>query len=225
MSKCDVTGIILAAGNSTRFGKNINKNFEIINDNTVLSYSLNVFNLNDNIDNIIIVAREYDLDIINVIIDECNIQKPIKIVIGGDSRMKSVYNALISTDSKYVIVHDGARPLIKHEYINNCVKSLKKYKGVLIGVRTKDTVKIVDDNMEVLSSTERIHTWIGQTPQGFDRNLLLKLHKKYSECLEITDDCMLLERDGYKVKLIEGSYTNIKITTYDDVDIVRSYLK
>ena len=117
-----VTGIILAAGNSTRYGKNINKNFEMINDKTVLSYSLRAFNINKNISDIILVIREADTDIINDILYNEVIDKPIKLVIGGNSRMESVYNALISTNSKYVIIHDGARPLIKQKYIDDCIK-------------------------------------------------------------------------------------------------------
>ena len=139
--------------------------------------------------------------------------------------MESVYNAIISTDSKYVIIHDGARPVIKSDYLDACIKYLIKYKGVLMGVKAKDTIKIVNSDMEVVNSTDRTYTWLAHTPQGFDRKILLKLHEKYKNLDNITDDSMLLEMDGYKVRMVEDDYSNIKITTYSDIDIVKSYLK
>ena len=219
-----VTGIILCAGNSTRYGKGINKNFENIGCRTVLSYSLKVFAENSNITDMILVIREEDLDIINDILYKERIDKPIKIVYGGISRRESVYNALISTNSSIVIIHDGARPVIKNKYINDCIKYMKKYKGVIVGVKAKDTIKVVNDSEEIVSSTDRKYTWIGQTPQCFDRKLLLKLHEENKDN-SITDDSMLLELASYKVKIIEGEYSNIKITTSDDLDIAKIYLE
>ena len=92
-----------------------------------------------------------------------------------------------------------------------------------IGVKSKDTIKITDENNTVIETTSRNNTWIIQTPQCFKRKILLELHKKYNN-EDITDDCILLERNNNKVKVIEGDYTNIKITTYEDLNIVKEYL-
>ena len=152
-----ITGIILVAGNSTRYGKGINKNFENIGNKKVLSYSLRAFADNQNINDIILVIREEDIDTINEILENERIDKPIKLVYGGMSRRESVYNGLISTNSSIVIIHDGARPVIKQRYIDECVKYMKKYKGVIVGVRAKDTIKIVNDDLEIINNIKMNH--------------------------------------------------------------------
>lgn len=219
-----VTAVILVAGNSTRFGKNRNKNFELINGKSILSYSLNAFSHNEYIDNIIVVIKQDDRVAVEKIIKEESASKEIDIVIGGNSRQESVYNAIKRATSDIVIIHDGARPGIKQEYISKCIESMDDFKGVTIGVKSKDTIKITDDNGVVINSTKRSNTWIIQTPQCFDRNVLLDLHEKYKN-EEVTDDCMLLEKGGYEVKVIEGDYTNIKVTTYEDISIMEEWLK
>lgn len=219
-----VTAIILVAGNSTRFGQNRNKNFELVNGKSILSYSINAFDKNKFIDNIIVVIKQNDKETVEQIIDKENITKKISIVLGGNSRQESVYNAIKSTTSDIVIIHDGARPAIKQEYINNAIEEMANFKGVTIGVKSKDTIKITDDNGIVLNTTKRSNTWIIQTPQCFDREILLNLHEKYKDT-EATDDCMLLEKDGHKIKIIEGDYTNIKVTTYEDIDIIKQFIR
>ena len=220
-----ITGIILLAGNSTRYGKNINKNFEKINDKPVISYSIDVFDKNQNIDDIILVVRKENIDTVKEIIAKEQITKPIKIVIGGSSRQESVYNSIKESASDIVVIHDGARPLIKDKFIRECMENMDNYKGVTVGVKSKDTIKITDDNQEVISTTKRSNTWLIQTPQCFDRKILLEIHNKYRDDNSATDDCMLLEKENYKVKIIEGDYSNIKITTSDDLDFIRCYLK
>ena len=223
ISNKTVTGIILVAGNSTRFGRNRNKNFELINGKTILSYSINAFDKNLYIDSIIVVIKQDDRQIIEKIINEEEINKKIDIVIGGSSRQESVYNAIKVAASDIVIIHDAARPAIKQEYINKCIKEMIEFKGVTIGVKSKDTIKITDDNGIVIDTTKRSNTWIIQTPQCFDRKILLDLHKKYKNT-EVTDDCMIIEKGGYNVKIIEGDYTNIKVTTFDDMNYIKEFL-
>lgn len=140
-----VTAVILVAGNSTRFGKNRNKNFELVNGKTILSYSINAFNVNKYIDNIIVVIKEDDRKTVQEIVDNENPNKKIDLVLGGNSRQESVYNAIKNLNSDIVIIHDGARPAIKQEYITKCIEKMNKFKGVTIGVKSKDTIKITDD--------------------------------------------------------------------------------
>lgn len=131
--------------------------------------------------------------------------------------MESVYNALKETSSDIVIIHDGARPNIKEEYIEKCLEQMQEFKGVTVAVKSKDTIKICDDNGVVIETTKRANTYLIQTPQCFERKTLLNLHEKFKGDEEITDDCMVLEKGGYKIKVVEGDYENIKVTTFDDL--------
>lgn len=223
MIKKSVTAIILVAGNSTRYGKNRNKNFEIIGGKTVLSYSLEAFDKNLYVDNIVVAIKECDFKEVKNIIDRQHLTKNVDIIIGGNSRKQSVYNCIKAINSDIVIIHDGARPLIKQDYITNCILNMKEFKGVTIGVKSKDTIKIADDNNIVLNTTNRNNTWIIQTPQCFERTILKEMHERYLD--DVTDDFSLLERGGYQVKIIAGSYSNIKITTAGDLEIIKNYLK
>lgn len=219
-----VTAIILVAGNSTRFGKKTNKNFETIHDKAILSYSIKAFNNNPYIDDIVVVHRDIDTEQVETIIKEEKPLKKIMTTIGGDTRQVSVYNGLQKTLSDIVIIHDGARPALKQSYIDNCLKEMQNFQGVTIGVKTKDTIKITDDFGIVLNTTKRANTWIIQTPQCFHRQKLLELHQKYPND-EATDDCMILEKERIPVKIIEGDYTNIKVTTAEDINIIQEFLK
>ena len=219
----EVTAIILVAGNSTRYGQNRNKNFEILQGKTVLEYSLKAFEGNAYIDSIIIGAKQEEIPIIEKIIQKEKNAKPIAIVIGGKTRQETVHNCIRQTKADIVIIHDGARPAIKQDYINQCIEEMDKFKGATIGVPSKDTIKITDENNIVVQSTQRSNTWIVQTPQCFDRETLLAMHEKY-QTEEVTDDCMLLEKSGEKVKIIQGDYTNIKITTYEDIEMMEKFI-
>ena len=218
-----VSAIILVAGNSTRYGQNRNKNFENVIGKTVLAYSLSAFDKNTYIDDIIIATKEDEIEKVKDIVLKEKINKNVKFVIGGKTRKDSVYNCIKKSDSDLVIIHDGARPVIKQEYITNCIQDLQKYKGVTVGVKSKDTIKITDENNIVVNTTQRANTWIIQTPQAFNRKVLLGTHEKYQHS-DVTDDCMLLEKDNHDVKIIEADYTNIKITTYEDINFVKEFL-
>ncbi len=219
-----VTSVILVAGNSTRFGQNRNKNFESLNGKTVVSYSLQAFNENAYVDDIIIGAKDAERGILEKILEKTQLNKPIKIVTGGKSRQETVYHCIQETDSDIVIIHDGARPAIKQKYISQCIESMKQFKGATVGVRSKDTIKVTNDKNIVICSTKRSNTWVIQTPQCFNRKTLLSLHEKYQE-EKVTDDCMLLEMNQDKVKIIEGDYTNLKITTYEDISLLKEFIK
>lgn len=219
-----VTAIILIAGNSTRYGQNRNKNLEVVHEKPIILYSLNAFDKNEYIDDIIIAIKEDEEEYIGNILKNKLFNKNIKMVIGGNTRKESVYNCITATNSDIVIIHDGARPAIKQEYINKCIESMEEFKGVTIGVKSKDTIKITDDNGIVIDTTKRSNTWIIQTPQCFDRKILLDMHEKYMN-EDVTDDCALLEKGEFNIKLLEGDYTNIKITTYEDLGIIKGFLK
>ena len=217
-----ITGIILAAGNSVRFNKGSNKNFELILNKPVIMYSVEVFENNDFIDNIIIVVKDNEKKYLNNLLKQFDIQKDILLVSGGSTRKESVYNALLKTEAHYVVIHDGARPNVNNKIINLCLENLLYYTGVITGVKSKDTIKIVNDNNVVVETTNRDNTWNIQTPQCFDKNILLEMHEKYKD--DVTDDSLLLEEE-YEVKVIEGDYANIKITTIEDIKIIEGFIK
>ena len=175
------TAILLVAGNSTRYGKNRNKNFEKINEKEVMYYSLKKFDKNKYIDNVIIGIKKDEEPIVQKILQKHSIHKQVKLVIGGNSRQETVYRCLQKAKEDIVIIHDGARPGIQSQYINQCIESMKEFKGATIGVRSKDTIKITDENNIVQHTTQRRNTWIIQTPQCFDRKILADMHEKYKE--------------------------------------------
>ena len=218
--KNNASAIILMAGNSTRYG-NKNKNLENLNNKPVILYSIEEFLKNKAIDELIIVAKKEDINKLSKILPE---GKNIRITTGGKERRDSVYNGLKIAKNDIVIIHDGARPNIKQSYINNCLKEIEQYDGCTIGVKAKDTIKIVNKKNEVIETTERINTYQVQTPQCFKKDILIKLHETNRKD-NITDDCMLLEQDGYKVKIIDGDYSNIKITTIEDLYILETLMK
>jgi len=220
-----VSAILLIAGNSTRFNGTVNKNLERIKNLPIFLYSLNVLTSNNYIDDVFLVAKPDELDLVSLEINSISFSKNISIIAGGASRQESVYNALQASDADLVVIHDGARPMIKNEYIDDSLAELSHYTGTTIAVKSKDTIKISDDNDVVMETTKRQNTWIIQTPQCFDRKVLLEAHIKQNGNPDITDDCMMLEKEGYQIKLIEGDYTNIKVTTKEDLNIIKELLK
>lgn len=219
-----VTAIILAAGNSTRYGRNKNKNFEKIKGKSIIQYSIEAFLKNDYVDDIIIAVKKLEIEQIKSIINRIVFSKIIKIIIGGNSRKESVQNCIKATNSDIVIIQDAARPLIKQKYINDCIENIGDYKGVTIGVTPKDTIKVADNNGIVKYTTVRKNTWQIQTPQCFDRKILQEMYEKYKN-EDITDDCALLEKGKYKIRIINGDYSNIKITTPEDMKIIKEIMK
>ena len=223
-----VTAVILAAGSSTRFGKTTNKNLEIVHGKTVLSYSIQAFSQNKYIDDIIITAKETDISTIQSIINKEKSNKNIEMVLGGKTRKESVKNSIEKTESDIVIIHDGARPAIKQKYIDECIENMTNFKGVTIGVRSKDTVKIADGNQMISQTPNRSLVWTIQTPQVFSYFLIRKAYEKARDksMVNITDDAMVAEQYGnIKIPLVEGSYENIKITTPEDLILAECILE
>lgn len=220
MGEIKVTAIIVAAGDSTRFGQNKNKNLFEINNKPIIQYSVEIFNNSEKIDDIILVIKEKEKEFFEEILKNVQLNKTLKFVNGGKTRKESVYNALKETDSDIVLIHDGARPRIRKRYIDECLEQMNDFKGATVAVKSKDTVKICDDNGVVIETTNRSNTYLIQTPQCFEKELLKNLHEKFIDDDTITDDCMILEKSGYKIKIIEGDYTNIKVTTFEDLHLV-----
>lgn len=209
-----VSAIITAGGTSSRYG-NTNKLLEKINDKEVIRYTVEAFE-NSNIDEIVICANES-------IIDDLSKMFKHKIIKGGQTRQESVYNGLKAIDCDYVLIHDGARPIINSDLINKIIEEVKTKKAITVMTKTTDTIKEVDENGKIIKTIDRNKLYNTQTPQAFEYNLIKSAHEKLKG-LNFTDDAGMLEHLGENVYIILGSYENIKITTKNDIDIATVYL-
>ncbi len=221
--------VIVAAGKGTRMNSNINKQYIEIGNMPVLARTIKVFDDSPVIDDIILVTNKDDLKLCkDNIIDRYGFSKVRSITAGGAQRQESVYNGLLKAhkDTGIVLVHDGARPFVEESDIENCIKAAREYGAACISVPVKDTIKISDDKGFIEQTPAREKLWAVMTPQGFQYDILLKAHKKAMDDGFLgTDDAMLVERTGTLVKLVMGSYKNIKITTPEDINIAEAILK
>ena len=214
-----VTAIILAAGSGARMGSEINKVYLPLKDKPILSYSIDKFLENKYVDEIILVIKKGEEKLFS------QLGYKLKTVYGGKTRKDSVRNALKEAAGEIVIIHDGVRPFVKENFINRCLEAMKEFEGATIGVKEKNTIKLTDEIGVVIETIDRARLWQIQTPQCFHKGLLLQAHDKYENSeIDITDDCMLVELMGKRVKILEGEYTNLKITTKEDVGIAIGYL-
>lgn len=214
--------VILGAGSGTRMKSEKNKMLLDICGKTVIERSVeNFLNLSD-VDEIIVTVREQDVDEFSKLLTD----ERISFVIGGSTRQQSVKNAIETIDdAELVIIHDGARPLVLEEDIDNTIKAAYEFGSAALAVPVKDTVKVVDKNGFVISTPDRSTLFAVQTPQIFKFDLYKSaLEKATADGREFTDDCQLLEYAKQKVKLVVGSYENIKITTPEDIAVAEGIL-
>ncbi len=223
-----VSGIILAGGSSTRYGTGENKTLAMLCGRPVLEYSLRVFLGSPAVDEVILAARAGEEATLRALAESLSPEKPVTVVTGGKDRAESVQNALTAAKGERVLIHDGARPLVTKELLEDCLAALAQADGAAVAVASPDTVKLTGADGYVERSTDRSRTYLIQTPQAFYREELLALHRALGDGPErgrITDDCMLLERAGRRVKLVPGSCRNLKITTPEDRELAEFYLK
>lgn len=210
--------IITAGGTSSRYG-NKNKLLELLNDKTVIEQTVSNFLVFDSITEIIIPTNSS----IRGELESLLLDSRIKFVEGGASRQKSVYNALQFVNNEYVIIHDGARPLVTYGVIAQVLDSVEKNKAVSVMTKTTDTIKEVDENGKIIRTVDRTKLYNTQTPQAFETELIKSAHEKLKN-KEFTDDASLLEYLNESVYIVLGSYTNIKITTKSDLDFAKLYI-
>lgn len=220
------SAIILGAGRGSRMKVPINKQYMKIKGKEIIRWSIEAFLNSKKTEEIIIVVANGEEDEIKRLLTSEE-EKFIKIVVGGQRRQDSVYKGLLAMDDSEgsVLIHDGARPLISSETIDLVWDFLKEKSAAIVGVPVKDTIKIVSEKKEVIDTPNREFLWSVQTPQGFDKELIIRAHKNAQvNKIEVTDDSMMVELLGEKVSMIMGSYENIKITTQEDLDIAESIL-
>ena len=224
------TAIVLAAGQGKRMNSKVQKQFLLIKGKPVLYYSLSCFQNSREIEEIIVVTGKESINFCKQEIIEAYCFSKVKAVIpGGKVRYDSVYAGLCACeDSDYVFIHDGARPFLSNDMIRRGKEAVLDYGACVIGMPSKDTIKIADENGMVESTPSRNKVWNIQTPQIFSYTAIREAHEKARQqnMADITDDAMVIERFGnMKIKLVEGSYENIKITTPEDIVVAEKILE
>jgi 2-C-methyl-D-erythritol 4-phosphate cytidylyltransferase len=232
MDRC--AAIVLSAGTGSRMKSSIPKQYLPINGKPVIYYSLKAFEESE-VDEIVLVTGAEDIGFCQTeIVEKYGFQKIKQIVPGGKERYDSVYQGIQALhDADYVLIHDGARPMLTNEIITRSIACVKKENACVVGMPVKDTIKIVGDNAYAAATPDRSSLWLVQTPQSFSLELIrnayaiLQRRQSAGEAVPaITDDAMLVEQmTGARVKLIEGSYQNIKITTPEDLDVAELFLR
>lgn len=216
--------IVLAAGQGKRMQSKVQKQFLLIKDKPVLYYTLNAFERSHVISEIILVTGKDEIEYCQQeIVEKYGFTKVCKIVAGGKERYHSVHEGIQAIDeADYVFIHDGARPFVTNEIIERAYATVKEDNACVVAMPVKDTIKIADENGFAVQTPDRKRVWQMQTPQTFEYHLIKNAYEKLmiEEPEGITDDAMVVETmTDHRVKLVEGSYQNIKITTPEDLDI------
>jgi len=227
MSK--VTALIPAAGMGKRMGRTVAKQFLPLGDKPMLAHTLLVFQRTPEVDEIIPILSQEDMEsCLRDIIEQFHITKVKTLVVGGKERQDSVANGLhkLEKDASIVLVHDGVRPFVTPDMIRESIEHARKGECVAVGVPIKDTIKEVDEKGVVRHTLERNRLWAIQTPQTFPLKVLKRAYEESSRHKIFgTDDATLVERTGGTVRVIMGSYENIKITTPEDLVLAEEILK
>ena len=212
--------VIVAAGSGSRMKRDINKQFIKLDGKEIIAYTIEKFYKSEDIDDIVIVIKENEEKyFIENIINKYGFDN-IKLAYGGKERQDSVYNGIkkLNSNCEIVLIHDGARPFVNEDIIKNSIEEAKENNAVVVGVPVKDTIKVVDSDGNIVDTPNRSLLWSVQTPQSFKYEIITRAYEyAYSNDYYGTDDAMLVEHIGYNVKMIEGSYDNIKITTEEDL--------
>lgn len=220
------TAIVLAAGKGTRMRSQTAKQYLLIKGKPVLYYSLKAFEDCPFIDEVILVTAENEKEYCRrEIVEKYGFLKVTQLISGGSERYESVFYGLLSVKNcSYVYIHDGARPFVTQEMLNRLHVDVKEYRACVAGMPVKDTIKISDENGFIADTPNRALVWQIQTPQVFSYELVFSAYQKLfadlteGKKVQVTDDAMVVEyASDNRVKLTEGSYSNFKITTPEDL--------
>lgn len=220
--------IVLAAGQGKRMNSKVAKQFLELKGKPLVCYSLDAFEQSILIDEIILVTNSSALDLCRNIVETYHYKKVKKIIAGGKERYDSVYaglNAVKHCD--YVYIQDGARPFLTESLIDKLSQQVKESNACVAGMPVKDTIKIVDDMGNAVATPNRKTLWMIQTPQVFSFSLIKTSYDQMMQTqhFDITDDAMVVETYAkVKVKVVEASYRNIKITTPEDLITGENFL-
>jgi len=231
--KKEITAIVPAAGAGRRFGSSKGKIFAVVRGLPLLAHTLKRLHMEESITEIIPVLRQEDTTRALDMARDLNLGKIRRIAPGGRERQDSIYNALRlveedgagRTGDMLIMVHDGARPVIPENTLDDLLREMKNADGAAPGVPARDTLKMVSEDGIIVSTLERARVRAIQTPQLFSFSIIKKAYDAaYREGFHATDDAALVERIGGRVKIIAGSPLNIKVTTPEDIDLLEHIL-
>ncbi|HLF18775.1 MAG TPA: 2-C-methyl-D-erythritol 4-phosphate cytidylyltransferase [Candidatus Omnitrophota bacterium] len=221
-----IQAIIPAAGSGSRLKTSVPKPFIVLNGLPLIVHTLKRFEECALIQGVILVVPSEQMGDFEALIKKYAISKVNRLVVGGKTRCESVSKglAVIDHDTAVVVVHDGARPVVDAALIERAIHACQEYGAVVVGVPIKPTIKRVDpQSMSVAQTIDRKDLWEIQTPQVFKRDILVKAHEQ-NQGKDVTDCAMLVEQMGVSVKIIEGDYRNIKVTTEEDLTIAQAFI-
>ncbi|WP_163102730.1 2-C-methyl-D-erythritol 4-phosphate cytidylyltransferase [Peribacillus alkalitolerans] len=218
--------VIPAAGQGKRMKAGKNKLFLELNGKPLIVHTLQVFDTDPNCKRIILSINPSEEETFDALLQSFSIKKKTKLVAGGEERQFSVSNGLKEVEeTDIVLVHDGARPFITHSMISTLTEVASKQGSAIPGVPVKDTIKRVEDHL-IMETVERSSLWAVHTPQAFRVPVLKRAHEEAAkEGYLGTDDASLVERLGERVQMVEGDYTNLKITTPEDIFFAEAIIK
>jgi 2-C-methyl-D-erythritol 4-phosphate cytidylyltransferase len=224
-----VEALIVSAGKGHRFIEGKKKQFHLLAEKPVLAHTIDKFETCPLIHSILLVVGQEDMDYcLKEIIEKYQYKKISQIVPGGKRRQDSVRNGIevLSKDAEIVVIHDGVRPFVTKEMIEDSIRSAIRFGAVVLAMPVKETIKMVQPDGTVLKTLDRESLWQIQTPQTFQVNVIKEAyHKATEDGFAGTDDASLVERLGIKVHILPGSYTNIKITTPEDLILANLFLE
>jgi len=223
-----VVALIAAAGFGKRMNAKISKLFIPIFGKPILAYTIEKFEQCNFIEKIYLIVNQEEDFYSKDIILKYNFSKVQELIAGGETRQDSVYNGLkvLDPDTDIVAIHDGARPLIEETIIQESIEAAQEFGAAIAAIPLKDTVKRSGKDFFINETLNRQEIWRAQTPQTFKYSIILSAyHQAYKDKFFATDDAAIVERYGYKVKMIIGSEENIKITTPFDIIIAENFLK
>lgn len=229
MSGCNYA-IVLAGGSGKRMGLDTPKQYINIGQYPLLYYCLSSFEKSAYIDKVILVTRQEDLEYCRKeIVEKYSFSKVCAVIVGGAERYNSVYNGLcaINGECDLVFIHDGARPCIDEEILAKLSADAHSFGNAIAAVRSKDTIRISDDEGNCISTPNRNNVWSIQTPQVFDYAAIKAAYDSMITKVPsgITDDAMVMEQfSDMKIHLTESKYTNIKVTTLEDISVISKNL-
>lgn len=219
-SNFKVTMIVAAAGVGKRMGLGYPKQFFEYKGKPLFIMPLEAAQNSNIVDEIIVVTNKENVSLVENYCNQYGLSKVVKVTEGGKERQNSIYNALkYDNNSDIILVQDGVRPFLKEKYIEECCRVVAEERlGAVVGVQVKDTIKVINENFEVVSTPKRADLIAVHTPQAFEGKLLKEAYEiAERENFLGTDDSSLVERIGGKVKIVLGDYDNIKITTQEDL--------
>lgn len=251
MEKRRCTAVVLAAGRGKRMGAAVPKQFLEVQGKPLLYYSLAVFEQSGLMDDIILVTAAESIDYCRrEVVEKYGFRKVTAVVEGGAERYHSVWNALqtieesdpaggddpkaVAEDGSYIFIHDGARPFVDQDIIRRAYEEVRRSRACVVGMPVKDTIKVADEQGFIVSTPKRSLVWQIQTPQVFASELIIPAYREVigreqellAQGVQITDDAMVVEMmTGRPVRLVKGSYENIKVTTPEDLTLAEVFAR